>query len=103
FFVKSADQMAQIFPDRLDVLERTQAISERCNLKLNKVENPFPEFAVPEGHTIDSYFEEICREGYRKRLATGIAHLQSRGQLRFPIHDYEARLEREIDTIKQMK
>jgi DNA polymerase-3 subunit alpha len=48
---------------RLDMLQRTQEIAERCNLKLNKVDNPFPEFAVPEGHTIDSYFEEICREG----------------------------------------
>jgi len=103
FFVKSADQMAQIFPDRLDILQRTQAIAERCNLKLNKVDNPFPEFAVPEGHTIDSFFEEICREGYRKRLATAIHHLQSRGQLRHPLHEYEARLDREIGIIKQMK
>jgi DNA polymerase-3 subunit alpha len=103
FYVKSADEMAKVFPERLDILQRTQEIAERCNLKLNKVENPFPEFAVPPGHTIDSYFEEICREGYRKRLATGIANLQTRGQLRFPIHDYEARLEREIGIIKQMK
>jgi len=103
FFVKSADQMAKLFPDRLDILQRTQAISERCNLKLNKVDNPFPEFAVPEGHTIDSFFEEICRAGYRKRLATAIHHLESRGQLRHPLHEYEARLQREIDIIKQMK
>jgi DNA polymerase III subunit alpha len=103
FFVKSADQMVQLFPDRLDILQRTQAISERCNLKLNKVDNPFPEFAVPEGHTIDSYFEEICRDGYRKRLATAIHHLDSRGKLRHPLHEYDARLQREIDIIKQMK
>ncbi len=103
FFVKSAEQMERLFPDRLDLIQRTQAIAERCNLKLNKVDNPFPEFAVPEGHTIDSYFEQICRDGYRKRLKTAIEHLQSRGQLRFPLHDYEARLEREIGIIKQMK
>jgi DNA polymerase III subunit alpha len=103
FFVKSADQMARLFPDRLDILQRTQEIAERCNLKLNKVDNPFPEFAVPEGHTIDSYFEEICREGYRKRLAMAIHHLELRGQLRHPLHEYEARLEREIGIIKQMK
>jgi len=103
FFVKSAEQMERLFPDRLDILQRTQAIAERCNLKLNKVDNPFPEFAVPEGHTIDSFFEEICREGYRKRLATAIHHLEARGQLRHPLHEYEARLQREIDIIKQMK
>ena len=103
FFVKTAEQMERLFPDRLDILQRTQEISERCNLKLNKVDNPFPEFAVPAGHTIDSFFEEICREGYKKRLATAIHHLEARGQLRQPLHAYEARLQREIDIIKQMK
>jgi len=103
FYVKSADEMDRLFPDRLDILRRTQEIAERCNLKLNKVDNPFPEFAVPEGHTIDSFFEEICRDGYRKRLDTAIRHLESRGQLRHPLHEYEARLEREIGIIKQMK
>jgi DNA polymerase-3 subunit alpha len=103
FFVKGADEMARIFPDSPDVLKRTMEIAERCRLKLNKVENPFPEFAVPPGHTIDSYFEEVCREGYRKRLETSIRRLEGRGVLREPIHDYEARLEREIAIIKQMK
>jgi len=103
FYVKSADEMGRLFPDRLDLLSRTQQIAERCNLKLNKVDNPFPEFAVPAGHSIDSYFEEICREGHKKRLATAIHHLESRGQLRHPLHEYEARLQREIDIIKQMK
>ncbi len=103
FFVKSAEQMERLFPQRLDILSRTQAIAERCNLKLSKVENPFPEFAVPEGHTIDSFFEEICREGFQKRLATAIHHLEMRGQLRHAKHVYQARLEREIGIIKQMK
>ncbi|HUA93224.1 MAG TPA: DNA polymerase III subunit alpha [Terracidiphilus sp.] len=103
FFVKSGDEMARLFPDSPGVLTRTMEIAERCNLKLSKVDNPFPEFAVPPGHTIDSYFEEVCREGYKKRLETAIHLLDSRGQLRSPIHDYEARLDREIGIIKQMK
>ncbi len=103
FYVKSAEEMGRLFPDRPDLLSRTQEIAERCNLKLNKVDNPFPEFAVPEGHTIDSYFEEICRTGFKKRLDTAVEHLRSRGQLRCQTHEYEARLEREIGIIKQMK
>jgi len=103
FYVKTADEMLRLFPDSPALIQRTQEIAERCNLKLNKVDNPFPEFAVPEGHTIDSYFEEICRDGYRKRLATAIHNLEMRGQLRHPLHEYQARLEREIGIIKQMK
>jgi DNA polymerase-3 subunit alpha len=103
FFVKGADEMERIFPDSPAVLARTMEIAERCNFKLHAVENPFPQFAVPEGHTIDSYFEEVCREGFKKRLETGVRNLEARGVLRSPVHEYEARLAYEIGVIKQMK
>jgi len=103
FFVKSADEMGAVFKDAPAVVQRTIEIAERCNLKLHAVDNPFPEFAVPEGHTIDSYFEQVCREGYKKRLDTAIAQLGARGVQRAAAHEYEARLEFEIGIIKQMK
>ena len=103
FFVKSAAQMEKLFSHAPEVVSRTMQFAERCSLKLSKVDNPFPEFSVPEGHTIDSYFEQVCRAGFRKRLDTSIRHLQDRGLLRNPISDYDARLEREISIIKQMK
>ncbi|MFT4112002.1 DNA polymerase III subunit alpha [Silvibacterium sp.] len=103
FFVKTAAEMEKVFSHAPEVVSRTMQFAERCNLKLSKVDNPFPEFAVPAGHTIDSYFEEVCREGFRKRLDTSIRHLQDKGLLRHPIDAYQARLEREISIIKQMK
>ncbi|MGC1294914.1 MAG: DNA polymerase III subunit alpha, partial [Alloacidobacterium sp.] len=103
FYVKTAAEMDKLFSHAPEVVSRTMEFAERCNLKLNKVDNPFPEFAVPAGHTIDSYFGQICREGFRKRLDTSVRHLQDRGLLRQPISEYEARLEREISIIKQMK
>ena len=103
FYVKTADEMERVFSHAPQVVSRTMQFAERCQLKLNKVENPFPEFAVPAGHTVDTYFEQVCREGYRKRLDTSVKHLQDRGLLRSPLTDYDARLEREIDCIKSMK
>ncbi len=79
FFVKSADEMARLFKDSPAALARTMEIAERCNLKLRKVETPFPEFAVPQGHTIDSYFEEVCRAGLKKRMETAVRQLELRG------------------------
>jgi DNA polymerase-3 subunit alpha len=102
FFVKSAEEMAVVFKDAPSVLSRTQQIAERCNLKLAKVDNPFPEFAVPEGQTIDSYFEQVCRQGLKKRLETAVRQLELRGVLRTPPHEYESRLNFEIGIIKQM-
>jgi DNA polymerase-3 subunit alpha len=103
FFVKSADEMARLFPDHPGVISRTMEIAERCNLKLNAVDNPFPQFDVPAGETIDSFFEQVCRQGLQKRIDTSIRQLQERGQLRKSIAEYEARLNYEIGIIKQMK
>ncbi|HUN83499.1 MAG TPA: DNA polymerase III subunit alpha [Terracidiphilus sp.] len=102
FFVKSADEMARLFPDSPGVAQRTMEIAERCNLKLHAVDNPFPEFAVPPGHTIDSYFEQVCREGLRKRLDTAVRQLELRGVRRSTVEEYEKRLNYEIGIIKQM-
>ena len=102
FFVKSAEEMSVVFKDSPDVLKRTQEIAERCNLKLAKVDNPFPEFAVPDGHTIDSYFEEVCRDGLKKRLDTAVRQLELRGVQRAKVEEYQSRLEYEIGIIKQM-
>ncbi len=103
FYVKTADEMERLFSFAPEVVSRTMQFAERCRLKLNKVENPFPEFAVPPGHTVDTFFEQVCREGFQKRLTTSIKHLQDTGKLRSPISDYHARLERELECIKAMK
>jgi DNA polymerase-3 subunit alpha len=102
FFVKSAEEMGRLFPHSPGVAQRTMEIAERCNLKLHAVDNPFPEFAVPAGHTIDSYFEQVCREGLRKRLDTAVRQLELRGVRRSTVEEYEKRLNYEIGIIKQM-
>ena len=103
FYVKSAEEMLSVFSQTPEVVARTMQFAERCHVKLNKVENPFPQFDVPPGFTIDSYFEKICREGFRRRLDTSVQHLRDRGLLRHTTEEYEQRLQREIDCIQQMK
>src|SRR5262245_40163212 len=102
FFVKSADEMAKLFNGREDVLKRTMAIAERCNFKLNKVKNPFPEFAVPDGYTLDSYFEHVARQGFARRWES-LSQIEAAGRLKKSRSDYEQRLAREISIIQQMK
>ncbi|HKV93771.1 MAG TPA: DNA polymerase III subunit alpha [Candidatus Angelobacter sp.] len=102
FFVKSADEMARLFNGREDVVKRTLAIAERCNFKLNKVKNPFPEFTVPDGYTLDSYFEHVARQGFARRWES-LSQRESAGQLKQSRSEYEQRLAREIAIIQQMK
>ena len=103
FYVKSAEEMLGVFSQTPEVVARTMQFAERCHVKLNKIENPFPQFDVPPGFTIDSYFEKICREGFRRRLDTSVQHLRDSGLLRHTTEEYEQRLQREIDCIQQMK
>jgi DNA polymerase III subunit alpha len=102
FFVKSHDEMQRVFKDSPDVLSRTLGIAERCNMKLEKISNPFPHFDVPDGFTLDSYFEHVSREGFARRLET-LRLLEAQGRLRHNLSEYEQRLARELDIIQQMK
>ncbi len=103
FYIKTAEEMSRLFAHAPHVVSGTMQFPERCNLKLKAVENPFPEFPVPEGMNLDSYFEAVCRAGLAKRLATNVTHLRSRGLLKKTEEEYHARLQREIDCIQQMK
>ena len=102
FFVKSHAEMAMVFKDSPDVLTRTVGIAERCNLRLEKVSNPFPHFDVTPGYTLDSYFEHVSREGFARRLEV-LRTLEQQGRLKHSIADYEQRLAREIAIIQQMQ
>ncbi len=102
FFVKSSEEMGRVFSSRADVLTRTMAIAERCNFKLNKIKDPFPDFQVPAGYTLDSYFEHVAREGFVRRWAS-LGPQESAGRLKKSRADYDQRLAREIAIIQQMK
>jgi DNA polymerase III subunit alpha len=102
FFLKTPAEMAHVFGDYPQAMANTVAIAERCNVVLPKGEAHLPNFAVPPGFTIDSYFETMAREGFAKRRVR-LEELAARGELRRPIADYEARLSYEIELIKRMK
>src|SRR5271165_6097243 len=102
FYFKTAEEMAHVFRELPHAVTRTVAIADRCNVKIQRVSDPFPEFKVPEGHTTDSYFERVVREGFASR-APQIERLTKEGRLRHPLADYEARLTAEIEMIKKMR
>lgn len=102
FYYKTAEEMAQVFGEIPDVLDRTLAIAERCHVKIERVANPFPEFKVPEGHTPESFFEKVVREGFASR-APALEKLAKQDLLRQPLANYERRLTDEIEMIKKMR
>jgi len=102
FYFKTPAEMAKVFGELPDALKRTLDIAARCNVKVERVTNPFPEFRVPEGHTPGSYFESVVREGFAARLPH-LERLAKAGVLRNPISEYERRLTSEIQMILKMR
>ncbi|HET9195047.1 MAG TPA: PHP domain-containing protein, partial [Vicinamibacterales bacterium] len=84
FFLKTPDEMAMVFADHPDALANTMRIAERCNVTLASGEAHLPDFQVPPGYTLDSYFEAVVQDGFQARLPS-LRSLDARGELRRPL------------------
>ena len=67
FFLKSEDEMKQLFPYALQALENTHKIAERCNVEIEFGVTKVPRFHVPEGYTAWEYLQKLCHDGLEKR------------------------------------
>ncbi len=74
FYVKSYEEMYDLFKDIPESLKNTIEIAEKCNLEIKFGEVQLPEFNPPGGENLDHYLERISRQGLEERfLALGIA------------------------------
>jgi DNA polymerase-3 subunit alpha len=99
FYVRSAKEMWMLFgKDMPEALLNTVAIAEMCELELPKGENHLPNYRVPEGETIDTYFAKMARAGLEERWAA----IKDRPDRKCDLDDYNRRIEREIEVINKM-
>ena len=89
FYIKSKEEMAELFPQDLKALANTQKIADRCNVTLDFNTLHLPSYDVPSGYTNESYLRELCLIGLENRY----------GDLSENIKD---RFEYEFKTIVQM-
>jgi len=102
FYLKTRDEMMALFSELEDALNRPWEIAQRCNVKLEKVTDPFPRFDIPASHTTDSYFAYVARMGFEKRRPR-LEALRASGHLKHDLEAYVERLDFEIAMIQQMK
>jgi DNA polymerase-3 subunit alpha len=102
FYLKTRDEMMELFSELEDAVDRTWEIAQRCNVTLEKVKEPFPKFDVPAEHSTDTYFEYIARQGFEKRRAR-LDAMRVKGGLKHDLAEYAERLDREIRMIQSMK
>jgi DNA polymerase-3 subunit alpha len=102
FYLKTRDEMMELFGELEDAVDRTWEIAQRCNVTLEQIKEPFPKFDVPEQHTTDTYFEYVARQGFEKRRSR-LEVMRAKGILKHDLADYAERLDREIRMIQTMK
>ncbi len=89
FYLKSEEELRQLFPACEEAFENTAKIAQRCNLEFTFHEYHLPSFPVPQGYTNEQYFRELCEKGFRERYEN-------------PPQEYRDRLEYEIGVISRM-
>lgn len=67
YYLKSPEEMAELFKYAPQALANTEKIAERCNVEIEFGVTKLPRFAVPEGFTSWTYLNYLCYEGLKKR------------------------------------
>ena len=89
FYLKSEEEMRQLFPNFQEAFDNTERIAQRCNLEFVFNEYHLPTFPIPDGYTNESYFRKLCMDGFRERYPDEPS-------------EYLERLEYEIGVISRM-
>ena len=67
YYLKSPEEMAELFPYALQALENTCKIAERCNVEIEFGVTKVPHFEVPQGFDSWTYLNHLCNEGMKRR------------------------------------
>ena len=89
YYIKSEEEMRQLFPYALQALENTQKIADRCNVEIEFGVTKLPKYDVPEGYTSWEYLNKLCFDGLKERYPDGD-------------HSLKERLEYELSVIQSM-
>ncbi|MGH8179217.1 MAG: DNA polymerase III subunit alpha [Steroidobacter sp.] len=99
-YLKSPQQMAELFRDAPEAIENSFEIARRCTLELKLGKSVLPAYPVPSGLSTEDYLREESQGGLQKRLlqlAAAPVHGRAIAQ-----EEYEQRLESELGVICQM-
>ncbi len=101
-YFKSSEEMTELFSDIPSAIENTYHIAKRCNVTLQLGKYFLPDYPIPEGYTIDTFFAHLSKEGLEERL-NFLYPPEERDEhwpeIRKP---YDERIEYEINIINSM-
>ncbi|MGN0341199.1 MAG: DNA polymerase III subunit alpha [Roseburia sp.] len=89
YYVKSEEQMRELFPYALQAVENTQKVADRCHVEIEFGHTKVPHFDVPEGYDSWTYLNKLCHEGLVERYGDRAPELREK-------------LDTELSVIKNM-
>ncbi|MBC8584173.1 DNA polymerase III subunit alpha [Youxingia wuxianensis] len=90
FYIKSYEEMKELFGKYPGALTNTQKIAEMCNVTFEFGKTKLPLFVTPDGEDNTAYFKRLCEEGFRRNYGEN------------PPKAYRERLDYEMDIITKM-
>ena len=95
-YLRSPEEMAELFSDLPEALANTVEIARRCSVTIPLGEPSLPDFPVPEGTTIEDFLSQLSHEGLSRRL--------EQLQVSNPetVSEYRQRLDFELGVINEM-
>jgi DNA polymerase III subunit alpha len=78
FYLRSTQEMIDLFRDYPEAIKSTLEIAERSDLKIKTGQLIFPKFPIPEGLTTDSYLKKLAEEGLIKKFGKATPELNER-------------------------
>jgi DNA polymerase III subunit alpha len=99
-YLRSAEEMQELFSDIPEALENSVEIARRCSLTMELGKPYLPNYPIPEGMSVEQFLRQESEEGLKERLAA-IFDTQSND---FPekVREYQERLDFELNIIDQM-
>ena len=78
FYLKSPEEVEQLFADLPQAVENTQAIADMCRLELDFAKLHLPQVELPQGKKVDDFLAELCWQGLEKRYQEPGAEVKQR-------------------------
>ncbi|MBQ6449946.1 DNA polymerase III subunit alpha [bacterium] len=72
YYLRSSEEMAELFSGYPEALANTVKIADQCQVEIERGHLHFPEFPVPEGETQKSYFRKLTLAGLKKKFRTDV-------------------------------
>ena len=101
-YLKTQQEMKALFADIPQVIDNTLRLATRCNVTLTLGINVLPEFPVPEGETIESFFRAESIRGLDRRLDRLFPVAERSDNWQEFRQKYDERLEYELEVILSM-